>query len=1192
MNTIRRATALLFVPANLASLWLATGAAQASCPLQGDTHVCSGNDTTARNRLLTSSPSQPDLNVVTEANYSRRNTNAVSPQDNALRFEVRPGQGGLRFIHDSAAVISGAGKGLVVSNLGRGDTDLALSGTISTDTDWAALVDAGASTSEMRISQPTGTIEGAGGLSATFSGRGDLDITSAGRIIGNTASGLLLFSRPATGDLRLRQAATGTVRSNSPTADAVKVTHDGRGELRLELGGTVESTGNSGRGVVLVNGSNSGAVTLLQGGDSSIGSASHAVVLENRGLGATSVDLEGRVASGTGNGVYAVSEELAAGLTIRAAGQINAATSGIVALNDAGASTTAAGETRIQVEGNVAGESRAGVLVNHSTSGKLTLQHAGGTVSAGIDGIHLVNTGAGTSHVDLHGRVDGGRYGVALHQEGAGNATMNQQTGTIVGRSAGLHLRQPGNGNAMVSSAGTIRGGEYGVALTLVGDAGESILDFNQAAGTIQGGEVGLIASNTGKNGMTRLRLDGAVVGGSDAAIVTTMNTRLEIGAGADIDGSTSGVAIRRQELVNTFDGGQLRAALHVFSAGTIVGDVALGLGNDVFTLTDGHYTGTVHGGRGGATASAEDGDAGGDDTFVWSGGDLVGGFSGQGGSDAARVSAAGYDGSQRLDGGDDTSVADGMIDTLSLRGVHARSPGSHLPNWEMVTLDASTLDISDGAWNVGMPEERTTGIWLQNGSTLMSGSVLKLGANLDISAGSRFHAQGAGLGILHVSGSVTNAGSISVGDGAAGDRLTIAGDYVGHNARLLLDTVLGADDSVTDRLQILGNASGTTRINIANVGGAGAATNEGIQVIKVAGHSAEQAFQLEGRLVAGTHEYVLSKGEGADGSWYLRSALADDTAAQPLQHEPVARPEPGAYLANSNATKEMFRFGYHHRHGGQNAGRAWARVDSARQQFDPAQGQLRVFAGFQAATVGIDVWQGRAGRSAGIALSTGRASSRSRNASTNYTARGAAVGRALTLHGTWRNTGSGDPYDGLYVDGSLQRASFRNRVDGMGLRSEGYESHVWRGAVETGYVFRFGSDERGAIHIEPQLQAGYSRWDNVRHTEANGTVVTGSDATSVFGRAGIRLSSVVRRLDGTAEVQPHISASWIRSERGEILMDGQAIGTNRSLSQRELNAGATVLFSSGVRVWGTLTLRDAASWSEAGAQMGVGYRW
>ncbi len=85
-------------------------------------------------------------------------------------------------------------------------------------------------------------------------------------------------------------------------------------------------------------------------------------------------------------------------------------------------------------------------------------------------------------------------------------------------------------------------------------------------------------------------------------------------------------------------------------------------------------------------------------------------------------------------------------------------------------------------------------------------------------------------------------------------------------------------------------------------------------------------------------------------------------------------------------------------------------------------------------------------------------------------------------------------------MDGSLQRAQFRNRVVGIGLDTGSYDSRAWQGAVETGYAFRVGGANNGGIYLEPQLQVGYSRWDSNRHTEANGTVVSTENAMACSG--------------------------------------------------------------------------------------------
>lgn len=444
--------------------------------------------------------------------------------------------------------------------------------------------------------------------------------------------------------------------------------------------------------------------------------------------------------------------------------------------------------------------------------------------------------------------------------------------------------------------------------------------------------------------------------------------------------------------------------------------------------------------------------------------------------------------------------------------------------------------------------------------------------------------------------------GTISLGDGSAFHTLNVAGNFSGADGTIIFNTVLAGDDAATDKLIIGGDTSGSANVRVNNVGGAGAQTDKGIELISVGGASNGQ-FNLAGRAVGGQYEYFLHKGTGADGNWYLRSQLPTQPdpcvvnpslpECNPVDPEPVLRPEPGAYLANLQAAQTMFRLGYHDRNAGQNSGRAWARVDGSRNGFDAISRQLDIRGNSQALTVGADLWRHDSGSSVGVMLSSGNASSTSTNELTGYYARGKVKGEALGIYGTWRGGNGADPYAGFYVDGSLQRAQFRNRVVGIGLDTERYDSRAWQGAVETGYAFRVGGANNGGIYLEPQLQVGYSRWDSNRHTEANGTVVSTENANGVFGRAGLRLSGVTRWGNGAAEVQPYLAANWLHTRaESQIRMDDEIGDARVPRSRGEFSGGASVKFASGIGAWGGLSLQKASGYHQTSAQVGVSYSW
>nr|WP_197057471.1 autotransporter outer membrane beta-barrel domain-containing protein [Aureimonas altamirensis] len=159
------------------------------------------------------------------------------------------------------------------------------------------------------------------------------------------------------------------------------------------------------------------------------------------------------------------------------------------------------------------------------------------------------------------------------------------------------------------------------------------------------------------------------------------------------------------------------------------------------------------------------------------------------------------------------------------------------------------------------------------------------LGGTLNIAPGSALE----GIGTVQ---NVAVAGSIRPGGNGAFGTLTINGDYVGQDNWVEMDTVLGDDASVTDRLIIRGNSSGDSTLIVNDRSGIGAPTNEGILLIQVDGAS-NANFVLDGyytdqnnrsAIIAGAYSYSLYKGSVSDptnGNWYLRS-IAKDAPADP----------------------------------------------------------------------------------------------------------------------------------------------------------------------------------------------------------------------------------------------------------------------------------------------------------------------
>jgi len=513
--------------------------------------------------------------------------------------------------------------------------------------------------------------------------------------------------------------------------------------------------------------------------------------------------------------------------------------------------------------------------------------------------------------------------------------------------------------------------------------------------------------------------------------------------------------------------------------------------------------------------------------------------------------------------------------------------------------LPIAHFDVQSSALrgNIVVGDDGSQGhVTLSNGGSITGAFTNVTSATLD--NGGHWQMSGdSSVGTL----ALNDGGTLALGDGGTFNTLSVD-TFTGNGGTVLFNTVLGADGSNTDLLHVLGDTSGTAKVAINNVGGAGAQTVDGIELIRVDGASNGQ-FDLAGRAVGGQYEYFLHKGgvAGGEGNWYLRSQLPtppDPCDADPTLPDcggpvvPVLRPEGGAYLANLTASQVMFRLGYHDRQAGQNGGRGWARVDGSRSGFDAVSRQLDVQGNSQALSVGADLLRNAGGSAFGVMLSAGNAGSTSTNALTGYYARGKVKGAALGVYGTWRAPHE-DPYAGFYVDGSLQRSQFRNRVEGLALTPERYDSKAWQGAVEAGYAVRVGGAANGGLYLEPQLQVGYNRWDDLRHTEANGTVVTTRDADGLFGRAGVRLSGVTRWGTSAAQVQPYVAAHWLHQRAASgVLMDDEAVDARIPRSRGEFSAGASLKFANGVGAWGGLSLQRASGYHQTSAQVGLSYSW
>lgn len=159
------------------------------------------------------------------------------------------------------------------------------------------------------------------------------------------------------------------------------------------------------------------------------------------------------------------------------------------------------------------------------------------------------------------------------------------------------------------------------------------------------------------------------------------------------------------------------------------------------------------------------------------------------------------------------------------------------------------------------------------------------------------------GIGAFSINGSLVNAGLVQIGGPAsagAGNLLNVTGNYIGQNGTIGMNTVVAGDGAASDRLVLSGGtATGSTRLQVTNVGGQGAQTlADGIEVIQAVNGATtnSSAFTLGTPVKAGAYSYYLAKGGvsgGTTNNWYLRNTVAPLPPTTPPGEPPVTPGQP-----------------------------------------------------------------------------------------------------------------------------------------------------------------------------------------------------------------------------------------------------------------------------------------------------------
>lgn len=489
--------------------------------------------------------------------------------------------------------------------------------------------------------------------------------------------------------------------------------------------------------------------------------------------------------------------------------------------------------------------------------------------------------------------------------------------------------------------------------------------------------------------------------------------------------------------------------------------------------------------------------------------------------------------------------------------------------------------------------------------------------------------------------GSVVNFGHA---DGEPWQTLTINEDFTGNGGKLVFNTVLNDDTSETDKLKVLGNTAGNAFVAVNNIGGTGAQTIEGIEIIEVAGNS-DGTFEKAGRIVAGAYDYnVVQKGS----NWYLTSFIpappdpedpdpvdphdpdpVDPDPVDPIDpdpvdpvdpiipepEEPVAppvteqqyRPEAGSYLANNYAANTLFMTRLHDRlgetqyvdmlTGEKKVTSLWMRNVGAHTRFKDGSGQLKTQSNSyvmqlggdlaQWSRDGLDRWH--LGAMAGYANSQNRTQS----SLTGYHSRGQVTGYSVGLYGTWYANDADKT--GTYVDTWALYNWFDNKVMGQEQAAEKYKSSGITASVEAGYSFKLGESERNSYWLQPKAQVVWMDVQADSHREANGTRVKDNTDGNLMTRLGVKafINGHNAIDDGKSrEFQPFVEANWIHNtQTTSVKMDDVSNDMRGTKNIGELKVGVEGQITPRLNVWSNVAQQVGdKGYSDTRGMLGVKY--
>lgn len=864
---------------------------------------------------------------------------------------------------------------------------------------------------------------------------------------------------------------------------------------------------------------------------------------------------------------------------------------------------------KITNEGNIAGTG-IGLDINIEGQSVEINNNENAIISSATDNAVNVQSMAGA--INNSGIITGANNGIFVSEESSAISITNTDTGVITGKNGlssqiGVGLDNSGaitgtagdgvalsDGNSKISNSGTVQGSQNGI--NVVDSAKADIIN----SGLLGGGGTAVMFASSKHNSLV-LNTGSSLIG-DVISTGSTGNTLSLVGSGTE-----------DSNFVGLHDGDGFASVKMNGEAWTLTGNLDIIGSGDSLQVNSGQLT------LAGAVANSGN-------TLVAEAATLQ---LGNGQKTATLTGSMTNNGTVIFNQGSDSTFATSIIgsgnvekvdaNTLTLTGTNSYTGNTLLKNGTTLVAEGATLGVADS----------DATITIENGAQFASAG--EVNNNIDILSGGILAAWNAvegnatlrTSGVDTINGNVTNSGTLllSAADNSVGNNFTINGDYTGSaGSQIVMNSQPGEDSSPTDHLSITGSSYGQSGVSIANIGGLGAQTVNGIEIVSVSG-SSEAQLTLSKPVVAGAYEYGLYQHD--NGNWYLESKAtpsddpSDDTddgdsgsdsgtdggsdngsnTDNGGQSAPeVMAPEVGAYLGNYLAAQSMFLHKRDDRDQltfrNEDNLNTWMYVKGRYHENDAGGDKVSYDTTTTVLQVGSDFMSKPMDKGilrAGGMFGAGQAKTDSDAKHNVRDAQGKVDGFNVGLYATWQE----DPKLrlGSYIDTWASYSWYNNTVT-SNRNNEKYDSKGFAASIEVGHAWVIPSDNARTWKIEPQAQMIYSYLDQENHTDPDGVRVTTLDNNSLFGRLGVK-SSYFEQQDVKAW-QPYVAVNWLKGAgQNDLAFNGEKVSNDTPDDRGQLELGIT----GNVNETTTLSLRASGEWGENsyaayGGHILLNHRW